>query len=928
MNRELLRTLAWLGCLLGATPVGAVSFSATAEGIAVDAGTVGRFTLEYPRLGEKELAPTAARIEGQRVLLSYPDGVAITAELRDAGRLAFLPTNLPAATKLRFQALVDFDFADRGQWAMDAAALQPFPAAKPAKPHLFQGQARVFRLLRANGAGLAFAMPEYTYQQLQDNREWNWKTFCWLAWTPVTAGTTELVVTVSDITAAAGVSAPGARLDRFGQDAARDWPGKVGSEAELQADVVADTAYYAHLPRQTLDRFGGLPGSGAEFGLKATGFFYVTKQAGRWHLVDPEGNLFFHLGICAFNPGDDYTYIEGRTAEFAWLPPLDDPRFGSAYHPNDWWHSRAFSFYVANVIRKQGAPFVLADWQARLIERVRALGFNSAGAFSQATEACRTASFPYVRTLPLGTWELGRHIPGLRGFFDPFDAATVATVEELFAKELPPRAAEPLLIGYFLENEQACEDIPRVLPGLDAAAPAKQRLVQFLRETHGTIAAFNQAWGLDAADFAALAGRGLPVTTAVAAADVETFTGIFLEEYYRVIVTAFRRHDPNHLLLGNRWQPGTANREQLVRIAGRYLDVLSLNYYTYGFDKAYLERLHGWGGDRPWLLSEWHYASPADSGLPGGAKDVPSQHDRGLAYRHYVEQAAALGFVVGQEWFTLIDQARSGRFFQKIGGENGNTGLFSVADRPWKELVEAAAETHRRLYDVALGRTPPFASDLPLLQVKAGGGRTVKAGRVSSPLPVDGRLEGWPNFPPEALSEANQVVGSEKVGLQGAFRLAWDDTALYLLIEVTDPTPMQNEQKGADLWNADAVELFIGSEQLEKVGILLFSDRQILLGAGKPEGACRWHVVNATPGASACTVEAVARVDGKGYVLEAAIPFAQLGFSPQPGQTLRFDLAIDDGASGQGRQRQIVWNGNERNSANRGLWGKAVLLGE
>ena len=928
MNREFLSTLVGLGWLLGAAPAAAASFSATAEGIAIDAGTVGRFTLEYPRVGERELAPAEARIEGRRVALSYPGGVAITVELREGGRIAFSPTNLPGATKLRFQTLIDFGFADGGQWAMDGAALQPFPAAKPPKPFLFQGQARLLRLARANGSGLAFAVPEYTYNQLQDNREWNWKTFCWVAWTPVQAGAAEIVVTVSDVAPATGAPALAARIDRFGQDAAREWPGKVGSEAELQADLAADATYYARLPRPDLDRFGGLPGSGAKLGLKATGFFYVTQQGGRWHLVDPQGNLFFHLGICAFNPGDDYTYIEGRAAEFAWLPPLDDPLFGSAYHPAEWWHPRAFSFYVANVVRKQGTPFVLADWQARLIERVRALGFNSAGAFSQATEACRAASFPYVGTLPLGTWELGRHIPGLRGFFDPFDPATVAKIEELFAKALPPRAAEPLLIGYFLENEQACEDIPRVLPGLDAAAPAKQRLVQFLRETHGTITAFNQAWGLEAASFEALAARGLPVTTAAAAADVEAFTGVFLDEYYRVIVTACRRYDPNHLLLGNRWQPGTANREQLVRIAGRYMDVLSLNYYTYGFDKAYLERLHGWGGARPWLLSEWHYASPSDSGLPGGAKDVPSQHARGLAYRHYVEQAAALGFVVGQEWFTLIDQARSGRFFEKIGGENGNTGLFSVADRPWKELVEAAAETHRRIYDVVLGQSPPFASDLPLLQVKAGGGRTVKVGRVGSALSVDGKLDGWPNFPPEALSDANQVVGSEKVGLQGAFRLAWDDAALYLLIEVSDPTPLQNEQQGADLWNADAIELFIGHEQLEKAGSLLFSDRQVLLGAGKPEGACRWHVVNATPGAPGCTLAAVPRGDGKGYVLEAAVPMALLGITPRPGLRLRFDLAIDDGASGQGRQRQIVWNGNERNSGDRGLWGHAVLLGE
>ena len=48
--------------------------------------------------------------------------------------------------------------------------------------------------------------------------------------------------------------------------------------------------------------------------------------------------------------------------------------------------------------------------------------------------------------------------------------------------------------------------------------------------------------------------------------------------------------------------------------------------------------------------------------------------------------AASLGFVVGVEWFTLIDQAVTGRFFQGVGGESYNTGLLSVTDRPYRDL--------------------------------------------------------------------------------------------------------------------------------------------------------------------------------------------------------------------------------------------------
>ena len=66
-------------------------------------------------------------------------------------------------------------------------------------------------------------------------------------------------------------------------------------------------------------------------------------------------------------------------------------------------------------------------------------------------------------------------------------------------------------------------------------------------------------------------------------------------------------------------------------------------------------------------------------------------------------------------------------------------------------------------------------------------------------------------------------------------------------------------------------------------------------------------------------------VDGKGYTLEAAIPFEALSFKPQSGQTLLFDLAVDDSSDGQSRRRQLMWNGSERNSSDRSVWGRAVL---
>ena len=103
---------------------------------------------------------------------------------------------------------------------------------------------------------------------------------------------------------------------------------------------------------------------------------------------------------------------------------------------------------------------------------------------------------------------------------------------------------------------------------------------------------------------------------------------------------------------------------------------------------------------------------------------------------------------------------------------------------------------------------------------------------------------------------------------------------------------------------------------------MLFTDRQILLGAGAPNS---FYVPNVAKQPDIKTA-VVAAVDGKGYVLEVAIPWKSLDIVPQENQTLLFDLSIDNSDDGKARSAQIVWNGTARNSADRSAWGRLILV--
>ena len=693
----------------------AATLKPTEKGVGIDAGSLGAFVLEYPSLLDGSQNPVHKLVEahtaGASAVLKYEGGSTIDLSIGANGEIAFKLSNISADVKnFTVSMLIDLAFSKGGKWMIGDKA-GDFPREKPATPHLFQGHATQLQITNPQGQTLSLSVPEFSYQQLTDNREWNWGIFAWKDVIPFNPDTKELKFTLTE-----DKSAEAKKLvDALGQSTTESWPDKVKGINELKADVAPEQAYYASLQAPERDAFGGLPGSAEKLSLQKTGFFHVEKKGDKSWLVDPEGNAFFHTGVCGFQPSDDYTYIQGREPIYEWLPKPGD-EFPSAFREGD---KSCFSFYVANTIRKYGEPYALDAYAARMIERVRKFGFNSIGAFSNPPPtAAAKASFPYVLSLALNEWEGIKRIPGAWEVIDPFDENVRSLVVSQLAKTLPSRADDPLLIGYFLLNEPRFDELPKVIPSLDATHACKREFISFLQKKYSSVEAFNAAWKADAKSFDELIGKGLAVTTPTAKDDVKAFTGVFLEAYFQLVCDNFHKHDTHHMLLGTRLQPVTINDEQLCRISGKHLDVMSYNYYTYDVDKDSLKRIHEWTGGLPMMLSEFFWSSPRDSGLTGG-REVRSQQERGLMYRNYVEQSASLGFVIGIEWFTLIDQSVTGRWFSKYSGESANTGLFSVTDRPWKPMLEEMAKTNHGIYDVLLGQRPPFAWE----EAKARGGK-------------------------------------------------------------------------------------------------------------------------------------------------------------------------------------------------------------
>ena len=131
------------------------------------------------------------------------------------------------------------------------------------------------------------------------------------------------------------------------------------------------------------------------------------------------------------------------------------------------------------------------------------------------------------------------------------------------------------------------------------------------------------------------------------------------EPYLEKVRRTLKKYDPNHLYLGcrfNKWRFELGS-EKMFRIAGKYMDVISVNHYNHWQpDVETFRKWERWSG-RPIMVTEF-YAKGEDSGLmnaTGGGWLVRFQEDRGLFYENFVNELVKSGVCVGWHWFKYMD---------------------------------------------------------------------------------------------------------------------------------------------------------------------------------------------------------------------------------------------------------------------------------
>jgi hypothetical protein len=405
----------------------------------------------------------------------------------------------------------------------------------------------------------------------------------------------------------------------------------------------------------------------------------VEPIDGVWWLVDPADGPFVSVGV---------NHVQGD----CWLAPYNRrqslDRFGADLAAGE---GKTFNPDGQAIIK-------VMDWvKARMGE----MHFNTLGIHTYGVPAQSYMNDVYyclaVEAFPLGS--------GYRFSEQTFPDIFSEDFEQLLERTVQPIARthrhSPGLIGY------AYSDIPRwyffgdkgkaQLPhhpwvsdilNLPAKAAGKRRCVEILQQRYPSAAALAETYGLEAESWQDVADcRDWPETPQVDRTrdDGDALLRALVERWYSLHAEVIRRHDPDHLLLGDKLHSPHRLPAWFPDILRRWVDVVLVQWYCpFDQQQGTLAELHRQTG-KPILNGDSCFACPKpprQTKVKGTL--VQTQEAVGDAYRRYLRELCSQPFMLGWHHCGFVEQWDGGKDIEWQLNENG---FFDPFLRPHEQLV-------------------------------------------------------------------------------------------------------------------------------------------------------------------------------------------------------------------------------------------------
>lgn len=511
-------------------------------------------------------------------------------------------------------------------------------------------------------------------------------------------------------------------VDKFGQNAKVDFPGKIHSEQQLINDKETEKKSLDGKLLADRSKFGGWAKGVKKEG---TGYFTTAKIDGKWSLIDPEGYPYFATGLDIIRLGDaatmtgyDFTsqydkstrHVElaERASMFEWLPEYKD-QLGKHFGYMPYTHSGAldkgetFNFQRANLERKYGNNYA-KKWLDVTVDRMINWGFTSLGNWTDP-KLYANNKIPYFANGWIRgdykTVSSGQDFWGaLPDVFDPAFAVSAEKTAKQVAKEVKD---SPWCVGVFIDNEKSFgrPDNKASLYGIvlntlrrdGTNVPTKAHFTSMMKEKYNSINALNKAWNKNIESWEAFEkGIDSSLTTPEQEVDYGHLLSAYADKYFSTVNKVLKKHMPNHLYLGARF-PDWGMPLEVVKASAKHVDVISFNAYKEGLINnkwSFMQEI-----DMPAIIGEFHMGAMDRGMFHPGIIVASDQNDRAKMFKDYLYSVIDHPNFVGAHYFQYADGPLTGRAYD---GENYNIGFISVTDTPYKEMVEAARELNTELY--------------------------------------------------------------------------------------------------------------------------------------------------------------------------------------------------------------------------------------
>jgi len=212
--------------------------------------------------------------------------------------------------------------------------------------------------------------------------------------------------------------------------------------------------------------------------------------------------------------------------------------------------------------------------------------------------------------------------------------------------------------------------------------------------------------------------------------------------------------------------------------------------------------------------------------------------------------------------------------------------------------------------------------------------------KISKPINIDADLSDWPQEilnAPLCIGEKKQLAIEEEewkgtLDLGSTFYIAWDKDNFYLAEVRMDDILTFQDQKSRDFFQSDYLRVYFSKDARGNM-----PGKDDYLFAIIPKGAGDRPVVKLVSydgyehrDFNYSSIISASKLFENGWIMEIKIPFSSIGLTPQPGQTIGFQLVIGDSDKPGKRIHEMLWKPPPPNNMdywfNPGTFGKLTFV--